>query len=171
MTVFRCAACSCGLLDRLMEVMRHFHCEDPEELESLLRLPKDSLTTLFRNQAENLPETVLRVLGSAGVRKEFITAGTGSLLADSMDGDRLEVLKRHAAHLLKVICKYSKTYERSQGPRLFPPHVTDGRPDPIAIEEELINLLIEALSEKETRDCLLEFIRMEAANRSQMKNR
>src|SRR3990172_155582 len=110
-----CSSCHCELLDRLVEVMHYFHCEEPEELENLLRLPKDSLTSLFRTGARELPVELLSILGSAGVRKEFITSGSGSLLSDTMDSDRLEVMKRHAAHLLKIICKYGKIFDRQEG--------------------------------------------------------
>ena len=153
-------------LDRLVEVMRHFHCGEPGELEKLLMLPEDSLLGLFRAHSLELPETVVRTLEAAGIRREFILRGSGMMLSDKMDEERLIVLKRHAAHLLKVICGADRALGGGKGLSGIPPHVTDSRIEPVVIEEELISLLIEALSSKNSRESLLQFIRSEAANRA-----
>ena len=153
-------------LDRLVEVMRHFHCGEPRELENLLRLPEDSLLGLFRERSRELPETVVRSLEAAGIRREFILRGSGMMLSDKMDAGRLRVMKRHAAHLLNVICGADRALGEGEGFCGIPPHVTDSRIEPVVIEEELIKLLIEALSSKSSRESLLRFIRSEAANRA-----
>ena len=57
------------VLDRLMEVMHHFHCEEPKELERLLKLPEDSLVGLFRTHSADLPRNIVRVLEAAGIRR------------------------------------------------------------------------------------------------------
>ena len=154
------------VLDRLVEVMRHFHCEEPKELERLLNLPEDSLVGLFRTHSADLPRNIVRVLEAAGIRREFMVHGRGSMFSDTVDRQRLEVMKRHAAHLLKVICSNYRLLRRKGEELCVPLHVTDRRIEQTAIEEELINLLIEALSDKTSRDRLLTFIRAEASNRT-----
>ena len=154
------------VLDRLVEVMRHFHCEEPKELERLLKLPEDSLVGLFLTHSADLPRNVVRVLEAAGIRREFMVHGRGSMFSDTVDRQRLEVMKRHAAHLLKVICSNYRLLRRKGEELGVPLHVTDRRIEQTAIEEELINLLIEALSDKTSRDRLLTFIRAEASNRT-----
>jgi hypothetical protein len=152
---------SAEILDRLVEIMRHFHCEEPGEFEKLLRLRKDSILRLFQGKSVNLQGNAIRILGRAGIRREFITQGKGSMLSDTCDFGRLEIMKRHAAHLLKVIF----SLEQSLSATGIPPHVTDAQEDSITIDEELINLLLEALGDKTSRERLLQFIRTEAANR------
>ena len=154
------------VLDRLVEVMRHFHCEEPKELERLLKLPEDSLVGLFRTRSADLPRNVVRVLEAAGIRREFTVHGRGSMFSDTVDPQRLELMKRHAAHLLKVICNNYRLLRRKGEELGIPLHVTDRRTEQTAIEEELINLLIEALSDKASRERLLTFIRTEASNRA-----
>lgn len=154
------------VLDRLVEVMRHFHCEEPKELERLLKLPEDSLVGLFLTHSADLPRNVVRVLEAAGIRREFMVHGSGSMFSDTVDRQRLEVMKRHAAHLLKMICSNYRLLRRKGEELGVPLHVTDRRIEQTAIEEELINLLIEALSDKTSRDRLLTFIRAEASNRT-----
>ncbi len=154
------------VLDRLVEVMRHFHCEEPKELERLLKLPEDSLVGLFLTHSADLPRNVVRVLEAAGIRREFMVHGRGSMFSDTVDRQGLEVMKRHAAHLLKVICSNYRLLRRKGEKLGVPLHVTDRRIEQTAIEEELINLLIEALSDKTSRDHLLTFIRAEASNRT-----
>lgn len=154
------------VLDRLVEVMRHFHCEEPKELERLLKLPEDNLVGLFLTHSADLSRNVVRVLEAAGIRREFMVHGRGSMFSDTVDRQRLEVMKRHAAHLLKVICSNYRLLRRKGEELGVPLHVTDRRIEQTAIEEELINLLIEALSDKTSRDRLLTFIRAEASNRA-----
>lgn len=154
------------VLDRLVEVMRHFHCEEPKELERLLKLPEDSLAGLFCTRSADLPRNVVRVLEAAGVRREFMVHGRGSMFSDAVDLERLEVMKRHAAHLLKVIYSNYRLLRRKGEELGIPLHVTDRRTEQTAIEEELITLLIEALSDKTSREGLLTFIRAEASNRA-----
>jgi len=154
------------VLDRLMEVMSHFHCEEPKELERLLKLPEDSLVVLFRTRSAHVPRNVARVLEAAGVTRDYMIHGRGSMFSDSMDLERLEVMKRHAAHMLKVICNNYRLLRRKRGGLGIPLHVTDRRTEQTAVEEELINLLIEALSDRTSRERLLKFIQTEASNRA-----
>ncbi|MBW7996126.1 MAG: hypothetical protein FVQ81_06045 [Candidatus Glassbacteria bacterium] len=160
-----CVAKDPEQLDRLLEVMHHFHCREPGELEELLELPAESLTGLFSGSAGGLSEEAERGLARAGVREQYIRDGSGSMLEDAIDVERLAVMARHAAHLLKVICRVrEKLGAEGSGP-LLPHLVTDGRRHPTALEEELINLLIEALNDPQTRERLLKFVRKEAENR------
>lgn len=152
-------------LDRLIEVMHHFHCREPAELEELLELPDDSLTAMFRKRSAALPREVEDGLYRCGVRRAYIRHGSGSMLDDGIDANRLKVMMRHAAHLLKVICRARVQLEGAGERLLAPYHVTDGRQRPTALEEELINLLIEALNDPQTRERLLGFVRKEAENR------
>ena len=154
------------VLDRLVEVMRHFHCEEPKELERLLKLPEDSLVDLFRTRNAALPRNVVRVIEAAGVRRKFMVHGRGSMFSDTLDTGQLDIMKRHAAQLLKVICSNYRFLRRKGEEPGIPFHVTNRRTEQTAIEEELINLLIEALSDKTSRERLLTFIRAEAANRA-----
>jgi len=156
---------SAEVLDRLVEVMRHFHCEEPGEFEKLLRLREDSILSLFQGKSINLQGNVIRILGRAGIRREFILQGKGSMLSDTCDSGRLVIMKRHAAHLLKVILSLEQSLSAAGGQRGIPPHVTDAQEDSVTIDEELINLLLQALGDKTSRERLLQFIRTEAANR------
>lgn len=150
------------LLDRLVEVMRHFHCSEPRELERLLGLPEESLPPLLRSRSPVLPSAVLEGLERAGVRREFLLEGRGSMLTDRIDAERLAVMKRHAARLLGTVLEAQR---RLSGPApRRPMQVTDGSADPAATEEELINLLVEALGDHELRDRLLQLIRADTAN-------
>ncbi len=152
-------------LDRLMEVMQHFQCREPGELEDLLELPGDSLTKVFRKGMGTIsPEAETRLI-TCGVSREFIRHGRGAMLAEMVDAGRLEVMTRHAAHLLKVICKAHRKLEDSGEMVDLPRRVTDGRPSPTELEEELINLLVEALNDPQIRERLLKFVRSEAENR------
>ncbi|HUU30115.1 MAG TPA: hypothetical protein VM123_20110 [archaeon] len=153
------------VLDRLVEVMHHFHCEEPKELERLLRLPEDCILKLFRKRSSKLPVRLVRVLEQAGVRRDFLLHCKGSMLSDTVDSRRLEVMKRHAAHLLEVVCSARQALLSDDGAKKIPLHVTDGQSEPAAIEEELINLLIEALGDRGSRERLLQFIRSEVSNR------
>lgn len=160
-----CTASNGERLDRLIEVMHHFHCREPGELEDLLELPEDSLTVLFRDSDCVLSKEAEDGLARAGVRRSYISDGSGTMLDDSVDTERLAVMTRHAAHLLQVICGARARLELA-GERLPGSHrVTDGRPRPTALEEELIALLIEVLNDPVTRERLLKFVRAEAENR------
>jgi hypothetical protein len=136
-------------LDRLIEVMHHFHCREPGELEELLELPEGSLARMFRENGTELAPEVESAMVRAGVREQFLRDGCGSMLA----------------HLLRVIATARLKLEQAGARPGLPRHVTDGSQRPTALEEELINLLIEALSDPSARERLLKFIRKEAENR------
>ncbi len=152
-------------LDRLMEVMQHFYCREPAELEDLLELPGDSLTRVFRKGAGTISGEAEARLIACGVSREFIRNGRGAMLDETVDGDRLEAMTRHAAHLLKVICKMRGKLEKAGEMKDLPRRVSDGRPRPTGLEEELINLLVEALNDPRMRERLLKFVRSETENR------
>ena len=154
-----------AVLDRVVDVMRHFHCAEPRDLEYLLGLPADTLATLFRNRTGRLPPEVIEAMETAGVRRGFLRQRTGSMLSDSIDSGRLEVMKRHAGILLRVLCRAQSLLSQADRQTVIPICVAEGRTDPVAIEEELINLLIEALKDKDSRDSLVKFIRADVANR------
>ena len=158
------------VLDRVVDVMRHFHCAEPRELEYLLGLPEDALAALFRNRTGRLPPEVVKAMEVAGVRQDFLRRRTGSMLSDSIDSGRLEVMKRHAAILLRLICRARSILSQTEGQALTPIRVAEGKTDPVAIEEELINLLIEVLKDKDSRDSLIKFIRADIANRKPAVN-
>ncbi len=152
-------------LDRLMEVMQHFYCREPGELEDLLELPGDSLTRVFRKGAGTISTEAEKRLVACGVSREFIRHGRGAMLDESVDTQRLEAMTRHAAHLLKVICKVRRKLGEAGAMMDLPRRVSDGRPRPTALEEELINLLVEALNDPRIRERLLKFVRSETENR------
>ena len=154
-----------AVLDRVVDVMRHFHCAEPRDLEYLLGLPADTLAALFRNRTGRLPPEVIEAMETAGVRRGFLRQRTGTMLSDSIDSGRLEVMKRHAGILLRVLCKARSLLSQADRQTVIPMCVAEGRTDPVAIEEELINLLIEVLKNKDSRDSLVRFIRADVANR------
>jgi len=49
------------VLDHLVEVMRHFHCDEPTELEHLLKLPPESLVELFRKRSARVSPMVIKM--------------------------------------------------------------------------------------------------------------
>ena len=100
------------VLDRLVEVMRHFHCEEPKELERLLKLPENSLVDLFHKRNAALPSNIVVVLDAAGIRRQFMVHGRGSMFSDTLDPEQLDIMKRHAAQLLKVM--WRRHLERPQ---------------------------------------------------------
>ena len=152
-------------LDRLIEVMHHFHCREPGELEELLELPEGSLARMFRENGTELAPAVESAMVQAGVREQYLRDGCGSMLADTVDTERLGIMVRHAAHLLRVIATARLKLDQAGARPGLPRHVTDGSQRPTALEEELIKLLIEALSDPSARERLLKFIRKEAENR------
>jgi hypothetical protein len=156
-----------AVLDRLVDVMRHFHCGDLRDLGYLLGLPSKALTSLFRNPTGKLPAEVVRAMEAAGVQPVYLKNGTGSMLSEVIDSVRLEVMKRHAAILLRLICSARSFLSESvdKTPTLI--YAADGLREPVAIEEELINLLIEALNDTNSRERLIKFIRADIANRKQ----
>jgi hypothetical protein len=92
------------------------------------------------------------------------------MLSDSIDSGRLEVMKRHAGILLRVLCRAQSLLPQADTQTVIPMWVAEGRTDPVAIKEELINLLIEALRNKDSRDSLVKFIRADIANRKLARN-
>ncbi|MEA2063101.1 MAG: hypothetical protein U9P14_05335 [Gemmatimonadota bacterium] len=159
------------MLDRVVEVMRHFLCADPRELEYVLGLPEDTLAAVFHKRAGGLPEEVIEAMVSAGVRREYLLLGAGSMLSETVSLARLEVMKRHLSVLMRLICRARDRLSRENGgTAVMPLRVADGRPDPVAIDEELINLLLEALRDKGTRERLVQFIRSDLANRKSSQN-
>jgi len=155
------------VLDRVVEVMRHFHCAEPEDLEYVLGLPADALAALFRNRSAQLPAEVVKAMETAGVRRDFLRGRSGSMLRDSIGPARLEVMKRHAAIILRWICRVQSVLSRADRQAELPVRVAEGKTDPVAIEEELVNLLIEALKDSGSRERLIKFIRADIANRKQ----
>ncbi len=107
---------------------------------------------------------------TAGVRRGFLRQRTGSMLSDSIDSGRLEVMKRHAGVLLGVLCRAQSLLSQADRQTVIPMCVAEGRTDPVAIEEELINLLIETLKDKDSRDSLIKFIRADIASRKVARN-
>ncbi|MBN2290171.1 MAG: hypothetical protein JXQ83_12625 [Candidatus Glassbacteria bacterium] len=155
-----------AVLDRVVEVMRHFHCTEPRDLEYLLGLRADTLAGLSRERTDRLPPEVSEAMQAAGVRREFLRQGTGTMLSDSIDPGRLEVMKRHAAIMLQLLAKADLVLSRAERQSVTPLLVAEGRSDPVAVEEELINLLIEALKDSGSRERLIKFIRADIANRT-----
>ena len=79
-------------------------------------------------------------------------------------------MKRHAGILLRVLCRAQSLLSQADRQTVIPMCVAEGRTDPVAIEEELINLLIEVLKNKDSRDSLVKFIRADVANRKLTRN-
>ncbi len=153
------------ILDRVLEVMRHFYCQSPEELESMLALAPDSLSGPFRRRESVLAPEVLEALVRSGVRAEYILRGEIPMLREQLDRGSLDSLYRFSARLLVILAESEVSLRSCTPARTRARRTTDNQGEPVSLDEQLASLLAEALRDRQLRERLLEFIRNEASNR------
>ncbi|MCE5270342.1 hypothetical protein LLH00_03565 [bacterium] len=153
------------ILDRVLEVMRHFYCQSPEELESMLALAPDSLSGAFRRREPSLAPEVLDSLVRSGVRAEYILRGEIPMLQEHIDRGSLDTLYRFSARLLVLLAESEAALHSCAPARTPTRRTTDNQGEPVSLDEQLASLLAEALRDRKLRERLLEFIRKEASNR------
>ena len=158
------------LIDRFLDILRHFYCQEPEELEKILDLPSNYFADKLLTGNLESTEYFLRMIEMSGISKDYLT-GKVDFMFDTgkraYPEDTLAV--RIVTHLLQILCEQVRVGGSDEDTNKLSAMVADKKGGEPAVDQELVVLLVEALRDSTSRERLINFIRSESSNLSSQK--
>ena len=160
-------------IDRFIDILRHFYCQEPEELERVLNLPDNFFSDGLFKCKQNSIDYFMKEIEVAGISGKYLI-GKDDFMFDSKRSaypdDPLAV--RIVAHLLSLLCvsgREDKEMRIKTNLKSRSSMVADKKNGEPAVDQELVVLLVEALRDSTSRERLINFIRAESSNVSSRK--
>ena len=154
-------------IDRFIDVLRHFYCQEPEELERILDLPGNYFADKLLTGNLESTEYFLKMVEMSGISKDYLTGKTDFMFDTSKrayPSDSLAV--RIVTHLLQILCEQVRLGGFDEDSSKRSSMVADKKSGEPAVDQELVVLLVEALRDSTSRERLINFIRSESSNLS-----
>lgn len=157
-------------IDRFIDILRHFYCQEPEELERILNLPHNFFADKLLTGNLKSTEHFLKMIEMVGISRDYLT-GKGDFMfdtgKDAYPDDSLAV--RTVTHFLQILCEHNRAGGIDKDSIKRSSMVADKKGGEPAVDQELVVLLVEALRDSTSRERLINFIRAESSNMSSHK--